>query len=93
MLDVVTNVALALLGLSVALLFYWVLVGPTIPDRSLALDTIAVNVMAIILVLSIKLGTPYFLDAVLSLAVLGFVGTTALAKFLVKGVIIDRDRN
>lgn len=93
MLDVVTNVALALLGLSVAMLFYRVLVGPTIPDRSLALDTMAVNVMAIILVLSIKLDTPFFLDAVLSLAVLGFVGTTALAKFLVKGVIIERDRN
>lgn len=93
MLEAVTGVALVVLGISVVLLFYRVLVGPSVPDCSLALDTIAVHVVAIILILSIKFATPFFLDAALSMAVLGFVGTTALAKFLIRGVIIERDRD
>ncbi|MEW6661853.1 MAG: monovalent cation/H+ antiporter complex subunit F [Bacillota bacterium] len=91
MLDLVINLAMAAISVSIILLFYRLEVGPTIPDRALALETIATNVLALVVLLSIKMHTVFFFDVALVLAVLGFVGTTALAKFIAKGVIIERD--
>ena len=58
-------------------------------DRLLALDTITVNVIAVLVVLSIRLGTDVYLDSVLVLALLGFVGTVTIAKALMRGRIIE----
>lgn len=63
--------------------------GPTTPDRVMALDTVAVNVLAFIAVLSMHLNTEMFFDAVLVIAVIAFVGTVAIAKYLMKGDIIE----
>lgn len=87
----VVDIALAFVAISIAFCFYRVVVGPTVPDRVVALDTIGVNIIAVIGLYSIKLGTKLFLDAVLVIAILGFVGVVAVAKFLQRGDIIDRD--
>ncbi|WP_028309812.1 Na(+)/H(+) antiporter subunit F1 [Desulfitibacter alkalitolerans] len=87
----VVDIALAVIAISIVLCFYRVMVGPTVPDRVVALDTIGVNIVAIISLYSIKLGTKLFLDVVLVVAILGFVGVVAVAKFLQRGDIIDRD--
>jgi multicomponent K+:H+ antiporter subunit F len=83
--------ALVLVGLagSIALCAYRLLIGPAVVDRLLALDTITVNVIAVLVVLSIRLGTDVYLDSVLVLALLGFVGTVTIAKALMRGRIID----
>ncbi len=89
----VVDIALAVVAISIGICFYRVILGPTVPDRVVALDTIAVNIVAVISLYSIKLETKLFLDAVLVIAILGFVGTVAIAKFLQRGDIIDRDSN
>ncbi|MDW7675122.1 MAG: monovalent cation/H+ antiporter complex subunit F, partial [Bacillota bacterium] len=68
-----------------------VAVGPDLPDRVIALDTVGVNVVAMIALFSLKTATELYVDAMLVIAILAFVGTVAISKFLVKGEIIDRD--
>jgi multicomponent K+:H+ antiporter subunit F len=63
--------------------------GPSAPDRILALDTLYVNGLALTILLGIKLGTTIYFEAALVIAMLGFVGTVALAKYIVRGHIID----
>jgi multicomponent K+:H+ antiporter subunit F len=63
--------------------------GPSAPDRILALDTLYVNGLALVILLGIKLGTTIYFEAALVIAMLGFVGTVALAKYIVRGHIID----
>ena len=63
--------------------------GPSASDRILALDTLYVNGLALTILLGIKLGTTIYFEAALVIAMLGFVGTVALAKYIVRGHIID----
>ena len=73
-----------------ALLAVWRLLrGPSAPDRILALDTLYVNGMALLILLGIRLDTTLYFDAALMIAMLGFVGTVALAKYIVRGHIVE----
>ena len=63
--------------------------GPSTPDRILALDTLYVNAIAILMLLGIMLGTSLYFAAALVIALLGFVGTVALARFVLRGDIIE----
>lgn len=91
MLDMALNIALVTVTISMAMCFYRIAKGPTLPDRAIALDTTGINLVAIIGLFSIKMDTQYFIDAMLVIAILSFMGTVAIAKFLVKGEIVDRD--
>lgn len=78
-------------GLGLALAFnLWRLVrGPGVADRILALDTMVINVIGLIVLAGIagRSGTSF--EAALLLAMVGFVGTVAYAKFLLRGDIIE----
>ncbi|MFD2444473.1 Na(+)/H(+) antiporter subunit F1 [Bacillus sp. CGMCC 1.16607] len=74
-------------------LIYRVIKGPTIPDRVVALDAIGINLIAIIALVSILLKTHAFLEIILLIGILAFIGTVAFSKYLEKGEIIERDRN
>jgi multicomponent K+:H+ antiporter subunit F len=63
--------------------------GPSAQDRVLALDTLYVNGLLVLLVLGIRSSTLYFLDISLLIALFGFVGSIALAKFLLRGEVIE----
>lgn len=63
------------------------------PDRVVALDAIGINLIAITALVSILLKTSAFLDIILLLGILSFIGTIAFSKFLEKGEIIENDRN
>ncbi len=85
-------VSLVVLGgitLSVLLSAYRVLRGPTIPDRVVALDNIAVNLVAAIIVFSIYTQSALYMDVALVLAILSFFATVAAAKYLLGGTVID----
>jgi multicomponent K+:H+ antiporter subunit F len=85
----VTTVVLVGLAVSLVLCFYRVVVGPDVVDRVLALDTTATNVLATLVALSIRFETTVYFESVLVLAVLSFVATVAIAKFLMRGRIIE----
>ena len=63
--------------------------GPTISDRILALDTMYINTIALILMYGIYVGSALYFEAALLIAMLGFVSTAALCKYLLRGDIIE----
>jgi multicomponent K+:H+ antiporter subunit F len=63
--------------------------GPEIPDRLLAIDTLYVNVVALVIVLGMRQGTELLFEAALIVAMLGFVSTVALARYLTRGDVIE----
>lgn len=75
--------------LSIGLALWRLARGPGYPDRILALDTMYVNAMAVLVLLGVMLGTSQLFEAALVIALLGFIGTVALAKFLLRGDVIE----
>ena len=65
------------------------LLGPTPQDRVLALDTMYINGMLIILVLGMHFGNGLYFDIALLMAMFGFVSSAAMAKFLLRGEVIQ----
>ncbi len=63
--------------------------GPTPQDRVLALDTMYINGLLILLVLGVRFGSSIYFDIALLIGLFGFVGSAALAKFLLKGEVIE----
>ncbi|CAA0095227.1 Na(+)/H(+) antiporter subunit F [Starkeya nomas] len=63
--------------------------GPRAQDRIIGLDTFYVNAMLMLLTLGIRSGTTLYFEAALIIGLLGFVGTVALAKFLMRGEVIE----
>jgi multicomponent Na+:H+ antiporter subunit F len=80
--------ALFVIAVSIALCMVRALRGPTLFDRVLAFDCLALNTVGGILLISLLLHTDAFLDVVLVVALLGFLGTVALATYL-EGTIVD----
>jgi multicomponent Na+:H+ antiporter subunit F len=88
-LELLLTAALALTALLTLLAGYRVIVGPTTPDRVVALDTIGTNVVAVALVYSMATGRGYFLDVSLVLAIIGFISTITVARYVTEGDIIE----
>jgi len=64
-------------------------VGPRAQDRVLGLDTLYTNGMLLLMVTGMRFGTVYFFEAALVIAMLGFVSSLSLAKFLMRGEVIE----
>ena len=90
MIEKVMLLSLALFMVAIALLLYRVVKGPSKPDRAIALDTIGVNLISAIAIVSIILETKAFLEAILILGILAFIGTIAFSKYIERGVIVER---
>ncbi|MCK7595095.1 K+/H+ antiporter subunit F [Pseudomarimonas salicorniae] len=82
---------LAILAFAVAMLLALVrlLRGPASTDRVLALDTLYVNAMALLILFGMKLDTSMYFEAALIIAMLGFVATVVLAKFIIRRDIME----
>jgi multicomponent K+:H+ antiporter subunit F len=89
MLSLAIDVAFALLGLSLALTLVRVLRGPDVTDRILALDTLYVNSATMLVLYGLQLGTGRYYEAALLIAMLGFITTVVLSKFLTRGDVIE----
>lgn len=89
MLTAVLPIAFALVAAAFALSFWRLLRGPSAPDRILALDTLYINTIALLVLLGIHLGSALYFEAALLIALMGFVGTVALCKYLLRGDIIE----
>lgn len=64
-------------------------IGPSSGDRILALDTMVINALGLVLVLGIYQGVAVYFEVALLIAMLGFVSTVALTRFLLRGDIIE----
>lgn len=77
------------LGLAACLAAFRMCVGPRAQDRVLGLDALYIAIMLLFIVTGMRLGTPYLFEAALVVAIGGFVGTVSLAKFLLRGEVIE----
>lgn len=86
-------IALILVSVGFTGLLFRLVKGPTIADRVVALDAIGIALVSIIALLSLIIGTEFFLEVIVLLSILSFIGTTAFAKFLERGEIFDRNNH
>jgi multicomponent K+:H+ antiporter subunit F len=77
------------LALALALSAWRLLRGPSLPDRVLALDTLYINALALLVVLGLWQQTKTYFEVAMLIALLGFVGTVALCKFVARGDIAE----
>lgn len=89
MLSTALLIALGLVSLALLLSLVRLVKGPSTPDRILALDTLYINTIAILILLGIHLSSALYFEAALLIAVLGFVGTVALSKYLLRGDVME----
>lgn len=89
MLETVILVVFSLIGVALLLNLWRLLMGPSVPDRILALDTMFINTIALIILYGMDFGTDLYFEAALLIAMLGFVSTVAVCKYLLRGDIIE----
>ncbi|HSJ48050.1 MAG TPA: K+/H+ antiporter subunit F [Gammaproteobacteria bacterium] len=89
MLAFVIPIAFTLMSLALLLNLWRVVRGPDLPDRILALDTLYINSIALLVLFGIHLDTMIYFEVALLIAMMGFVGTVAVAKYLLRGDIIE----
>jgi multicomponent K+:H+ antiporter subunit F len=89
MLSTAVLVAFFCIAAALVLNFWRLVAGPTLPDRILALDTMAINTIALLVLLGIHQNLTEFFEAALLIAMMGFIGTVALCKYLLRGDIIE----
>ena len=83
------KIAFVAVALAQVLSMVRLVIGPTIGDRILALDTMVVNAIGLIVLLGIIQGSTIYFEATLIFAMLGFVSTVAYARFVLRGDIIE----
>lgn len=88
-LGIALDVALAALALAMLLCGWRLLRGPTLVDRILAIDTLYLNSVGLAVLLGIRQGTGLLFEAALIVAMLGFVSTVALARYVTRGDVIE----
>jgi multicomponent K+:H+ antiporter subunit F len=89
MIQVALAIGFACIGLALLMNLWRLLRGPFATDRILALDTMTINAIAFIVLFCISSGSPLYFEAALLLAMVGFVGTVAYCKFLLRGDIVE----
>jgi multicomponent K+:H+ antiporter subunit F len=89
MLDIGTTAALILLGLAMVCAAFRIIRGPRAQDRILGMDTLYLNGMLTALVFGVRTGSDLYFEAALVIGMLGFAATVALAKFLMRGEVIE----
>ncbi len=83
------GLAQVFLALALALAAFRALYGPRAQDRVLGMDTLYLNAMLLIVVFGVRTGSPLYFEAALVIGLVGFAATVALAKFLMRGEVIE----
>jgi len=89
LISMTVSFALVCVVLAMMLCTLRLLIGPSPQDRVLALDTLWICTMLLMLMLGIRHGSQIYFESALIIALLGFVSTIALAKFLMRGEVIE----
>ncbi|CVI59714.1 MULTISPECIES: K+/H+ antiporter subunit F [Rhizobium/Agrobacterium group] len=83
------SLAQLMLAIAMAISVYRIAIGPRAQDRVLGVDTLYVNAMLLLLTFGLRTGNDIYFEASLLIAILGFVSTVALSKFLMRGEVIE----
>ena len=88
-LEFALDLATGAVALAMLLCGWRLLAGPSLPDRLLALDTLAINAVALVVLLGLRWQTGLLFEAALIIAMLGFVSTVAVARFVTRGDVVE----
>ena len=89
MLNTVVPLAIGMVVAAMLLNVWRIVIGPGVSDRILGLDTLYINTIALLVLVGIQLDSASYFEAALLIAMMGFVGTVALTKYLLRGDIIE----
>ena len=77
-------VGIVTVSICIALCLFRIIRGPTLADRALAADVISIQLIGLVILLTVRNGSPYLVDGMLVLALLGFAGSLAAAQFIAR---------
>jgi multicomponent K+:H+ antiporter subunit F len=89
LLNIALIIAFSMVSLAMTFSFWRLFRGPDLPDRILALDTLYINTIALLILLGIYLDSALYFEAAILIALMGFIGTVALCKYLLRGDIVE----
>ena len=79
-----TAIGIVTMCVGIALCLWRIVRGPTLADRALAADTISIQLIGLVILLTVRVGSPFLVDGMLVLALLGFAGSIAAAQFIAR---------
>ena len=85
--------SLILLILSILATVYRLVKGPSAPDRIQALDSLGINLIAGVAIFSVLLRNTGVFEVILLIGILSFIGTIAFARYIERGVVIERKQS
>jgi multicomponent K+:H+ antiporter subunit F len=89
MMEFALDVAFGSIAVALLLAVWRLVRGPDAPDRILALDAMYINAVAFIVLLGVRTGSAAYFEAALLIALFGFVATVALARYVMRGDVLD----
>jgi len=89
MTDAAITIALVAFGVALLLNLLRLAKGPTVADRILALDTMVINGIVLLVLFGIRYNTALYFEVAMLLAMVGFVSTVALCRFVLRGDVIE----
>jgi len=89
MIQTCIDIAMGAFALAMVLNMYRLLRGPGVPDRILALDTLSVNTIALLVLAGLREASTIYFEAAVVIAMLGFVTTIVLSKYVIRGDIVE----
>lgn len=93
MIDTLLYIALGVMAASLAGCLYRLLRGPTVPDRVAALDAMGACMLAMTAIFCMAMRTEAYVDIILVIGILTFIGTVSLARYIERGVVLEGDRD
>ncbi len=88
--DATVDVAIVFIFLGMLMCIYRLLRGPHLVDRALAVDTMSIELIGLVILLTIQSGTAWFVDGVMVLSLIGFAGTVAMAQYIARPNLAHR---
>lgn len=88
LINLVVNIVLTLISISLVINLVTVVTGKTLADRVVGLDALGTQTLALIILYAFKHGTAYYMDAVLIISILGFVAMVVWSKYMQKGNVL-----
>ena len=89
MIEIALSLALVCFGLALLMNLVLLWRGPDLPDRVLAVDTMVINIIALIVLYGIRSGNGLNFEAAMLLAMTGFVSTVAFCRYMLRGDVIE----
>ncbi|MFA1642773.1 Na(+)/H(+) antiporter subunit F1 [Chryseomicrobium imtechense] len=90
---ILLTISLILFTCAIFIALYRIIVGPSMPDRVVALDMIGVNLVSLVAIFSIVLHTHAYLEVILIVGILAFISTVGLARFVERGEIVEHEHD